>query len=310
MAAAAELRVLSTARADQFAVERLLGAGHSGMVVSARCTREELAVRRKRYAVKLLFNFTEDYSSLTSNSYENEWLLLSRVLPHRHIVRLWGQFVSSIPDSFVQLAPPIIASKATKKTVGGKQVRKKGQFLVLDYHPGTLQSMAGSVSSPQLLIKYSWQLLSAVEYLFTEYRVCHLDIKLSNILISEHGDLVLCDFGCAVQFSDGHFVLQWRRGEAAGGNKAHLSPEVLSAHYCCRSNGRGTIDYSKQPSFAVGVVLYELMTGEHPLPDYPLGWTTGTASELRFSYTVDDLPNLPKHYPHVGLLYGRATPSS
>ena len=296
--AADELRLLSTARADQFAVERLLGVGHSGMVVSARCTRDELADRGKRYAVKLLFNFTEDYSSLACNAYENEWLLLSRVLPHRHIVRLWGQFISTIPDSFLELAPPIIASQAARRAAGGKQARRKGQFLVLDYHPATLLTVAGSLSSPQLAIKYSWQLLSAVEYLYSDYRVCHLDIKLSNILLSEQGDqLVLCDFGCAVQFTDRHFILQWRRGEPVGGNKAHLSPEVLTAHHRCRSSGRGNIDYRKQPSFAVGVLLYELITGEHPLPDYPLGWTTAATGEV--SYTVEDISTLPGNYPRA-----------
>lgn len=291
-----ELLLLSSVTADDFVVDRLLGVGHSGMVVSARCRR---VGRDKLYAVKLLFNFTSDYSSVVSNSYENEWLLLSRVLPHQHIVRYWVQFISTIPDSFIQLAPPDISKQAYRSTAGGGRVRRKAQFLVLDYHPATLQvvlSRNTTLITPAQVLLYGHQLLTAVDYLYREYRMCHLDIKLSNLLVSSQGHLLLCDFGSAVQFTDERFHMQWRQGMSIGGNRAHLAPEVLSAHYQCRASdrGAGVIDYSKQPSFAVGVLLYEIATGEHPLPDYPLGWSVHGG---QVTYSPSDIPALPNCYP-------------
>lgn len=293
-----EHRVLSSAGANDFVVQSLLGVGQSGMVVAARCSCDGLPRPDKLYAVKLLFNFTHEYSSVISNSYENEWLLLSRLLPHNHIIRFWVQFISPIPDAFLRIAPPAVSQQAERRNSSGKCVRKKGQFLVLDYHPFTLQSRLSPGSPPLppfLLLTYAQQLLSALCYLQKEYRICHLDLKLSNVLLSEGGQLVLCDFGSAVQFADEGFGLRWHHGMSVGGNKAHLAPEVCSSHYRCRTNHKGSkvIGYSKQPSFAVGVLLYEMAVGEHPLPDYPLAWSQDGG---QVTFSVKDIPNLPPCY--------------
>ena len=290
-----EHRVLSSAVASDFVVQHLLGVGQSGMVVAARCRCQGLPHPNKLYAVKLLFNFTHEYSSVINNSYENEWLLLSRLLPQPHIIRLWAQFISPIPDSFLRLAPPEVSQQAKRRTSSGKWVEKKGQFLVLDYHPCTLQSRfypGAAPLSPLLLLSYAQQLLSAVRYLQEEYHICHLDLKLSNVLISEDERLVLCDFGSAIQFADEGCCMRWQHGMSVGGNRAHLAPEVCSSHYRCRTNPKENkvIDYSKQPSFAVGVLLYEMAVGEHPLPDYPLAWSRD-AGQVTFSKA--DISSLP-----------------
>ncbi len=48
-----------------------------------------------------------------------------------------------------------------------------------------------------------------------------------------------------------------------------------------------------RPSFAVGVLVHEVAVGEHPLPDYPLGYTADGV----ISYSADDLQSLPSFYP-------------
>ena len=82
-----ELSILNAARAADFEIQHLVGMGQNGMVVAATCSCRGLPNPGKLYAVKLLFNFTHEYSSVLRNTYENEWLVLSRLLPHENIVR-------------------------------------------------------------------------------------------------------------------------------------------------------------------------------------------------------------------------------
>ena len=82
-----ELSILNAAQAADFEIQHLVGMGQNGMVVAASCSCRGLPNPGKLYAVKLLFNFTHEYSSVLRNTYENEWLVLSRLLPHENIVR-------------------------------------------------------------------------------------------------------------------------------------------------------------------------------------------------------------------------------
>ncbi|CAI8050751.1 Serine/threonine-protein kinase PINK1, mitochondrial [Geodia barretti] len=293
-----ELTTLTSSSADDFAVLRPLGYGASGMVVAATCNRPGVPTPDKLYAVKLLYNFSHEYSSVVlNNSLENEWLVLSRLLPHPNIVRFWAQFVSPIPRSFRNLLPEELRPKSVYRDRSGVSRPRRGQFLVLDHHQKNLADWINQSSLPisyDITLKITEQVLHAVLYL-EKNRVRHLDIKPSNVLIQNGNRPVLCDFGCAVQFPDSSFVLEYSRGVHVGGNRAHLAPEVLtSAHRCRHEPSRHkTIDYSKQASFAVGVLVCEIATGDHPLPDYPLGFTSSGAVQ----YTARDIVPLPEFFP-------------
>ena len=293
----AELSALNTSKAGDFEIQRVLGAGQNGLVVSAKCTRTGLPDKRKLYAVKLLFNFTHEYTSVVRNAYENEWLILSRLLPHENMVRFWSQFISPIPETFSALLPDHVKKHATRRNKAGEIIRSKGQFLVLDYHPMDLEKWVGSYPAPmqfELLLTTVEQIMEAVIYLEKNF-ICHLDLKLSNFLVAENNRVVLCDFGCAVQFSDSSFNLPYSRGMLPGGNKAHLAPEILNTYHKLRRNptSRGVLNYTKQESFAVGVLVHELAMREHPLSEYPLGCTR---SELVL-YDSKEVPSLAGSYP-------------
>ena len=268
------------------------------MVVAATYNRPGVPTPDKLYAVKLLYNFSHEYSSVVlNNSLENEWLVLSRLLPHPNIVRFWAQFVSPIPRAFSTLLPQELRPKSVYRDHSGVSRSRKGQFLVLDHHEKNLTHWINEYSPPiayDLTLQMTEQVLGALLYL-EKNRVRHLDIKPSNVLIQNGNRPVLCDFGCAIQFPDSSFVLEYSRGVHVGGNRSHLAPEVLtSAHRCRHEPSRHkTIDYSKQASFAVGVLVSEIATGEHPLPDYPLGFTTSGAVR----YTSRDVIPLPDFYP-------------
>lgn len=110
-----ELSALNASKASDYDIHQVVGSGQNGLVVAARCRREGLPSPGKLYAVKLLFNFTHEYTSVVRNAYENEWLVLSRLLPHENIVRFWSQFISVIPDSFAKLLPPATREHCRRK---------------------------------------------------------------------------------------------------------------------------------------------------------------------------------------------------
>ncbi len=114
------------------------------------------------------------------------------------------------------------------------------------------------------------------------YGVVHRDIKPENILLDEDRNAYLADFGIA------QIVSTTREDDefSSMGSPAYAAPEQFS----------GGITSSQSDIYSLGVVLYEMLTGEHPFPD--LENLTGTQLiEMRSSVALPSLlqkrPDLP-----------------
>jgi serine/threonine protein kinase len=87
-----------------------------------------------------------------------------------------------------------------------------------------------------------------LEYLH-QHGIIHRDVKPSNILISTNGSVLLSDLGLAIP--SGTLTLN---DTGIAGTPAYMSPEQAVG---------GKVDASSDV-FSLGIVLYEMLTGQHP----------------------------------------------
>jgi len=127
-------------------------------------------------------------------------------------------------------------------------------FLVMEYAPNnTLLNLVycgGRISEPLAKLYFS-QLLSALDYLHTKWRIVHRDIKLENILLDANNNIRLIDFGLSNEFTTENPYLN-----SPCGSIYYAAPELLE----------------KKPYtiladiFSAGVALFVMVTQEIPFP--------------------------------------------
>lgn len=103
--------------------------------------------------------------------------------------------------------------------------------------------------------KYFHQLIDAVHY--CHHRgVYHRDLKPENLLLGEHGELKVTDFGFSAMRDYGCHLLSTNCG---------------SPHYCAPEvwNGSQTEGYDgrKNDAWSCGIILYVMVTGKQPFYD-------------------------------------------
>jgi serine/threonine protein kinase len=99
-------------------------------------------------------------------------------------------------------------------------------------------------------LEYIRQVLSALEYAHT-CGVIHRDIKPSNVMIGGDNKAKLLDFGLALNAPDPRITSP----RALVGSVLYISPEQISG---------GEVD-ARSDLYAIGVTLYELITGRLPI---------------------------------------------
>ncbi|HRU52696.1 MAG TPA: serine/threonine-protein kinase [Planctomycetota bacterium] len=118
-------------------------------------------------------------------------------------------------------------------------------------------------SSPSVyeIIHSLWQVAIALDYIHHQ-KIIHLDIKPSNVMIKENGEIVIIDFGIAYDATQiikkrirNRYIAYYRNISDYVGTLPYMAPEQITS--------QRSIDH-RTDIFALGVTLYEMLTLERP----------------------------------------------
>ena len=220
-------------------------------------------------AIKMHFNYGQ--STKTHMKLCVEAGILKEIPKHPNIIFLLHDFFSRPTQEMVSAC---IGDKGVHETmikefnaISGKNEYRTSLFLMYQRYSSNLQgwSLEKRKDCQMIdLIRICYEISCGVLHLWNHGFV-HRDLKLNNILIDDEGHILIIDFGMAVKLNSNGKVFV----DLPGGNQEHLAPEILN--YDFAKEGNIEVDYSKQPSFALGVLFHEIIMGSHPFVNYPSG---------------------------------------
>ncbi|MGM0218866.1 Stk1 family PASTA domain-containing Ser/Thr kinase [Enterococcus sp. AZ126] len=130
------------------------------------------------------------------------------------------------------------------------------------------------------------QILSAVS-LAHEHRIIHRDLKPQNILMDESGVVKITDFGIAIALTETSIT--------------QTNTMLGSVHYLSPEQARGSMATNQSDVYAVGIILYEMLTGNVPFD----GESAVTIALKHFQEEMPSVktfdPNIPQSLENVVL---------
>ena len=152
----------------------------------------------------------------------------------------------------LQILPVLSGPHVPRFVAAGDLLRLP--YLVMEYVPGqTLQHWLDQPERPDAAtVAQLGSAMALAAHSLHQQNCCHLDLKPGNVLIRPDGSAVLLDFGlsCHAHYPD----LLAEEMRKAVGSPAWIAPEQVVG---VRGDPRSDI-------FAIGVMLYEMATGELP----------------------------------------------
>ena len=162
-------------------------------------------------------------------------------------------------------------------------------YLVMEYVPGkTLKEyiIEHSPVSPERAVEIMKQLTSALAHAHHN-QIVHRDIKPQNILMDAEGNVKISDFGIAMALS----ATSYTQTNSVLGTVHYLSPE----------QARGGTANKKSDIYSLGIVMYELITG-----NLPFSGESAVSIALKHLQTEtpslrDAVPTLPQSLENIVL---------
>jgi len=157
-------------------------------------------------------------------------------------------------------------------------VTDKTPFLVMGYAPnGTLRQRhpKGTRLPLPTIIPYVRQIADALQYAHDK-KLVHRDIKPENMLLGQHNEVLLSDFGIAL-------ITQSSRNQSTQdivGTVSYMSPEQI------QGKPRAASD-----QYSLGIVVYEWLCGDHPFH--------GSFTELCTQHLFASPPSLTEKVPTI-----------
>ena len=204
------------------------------------------------YILKIVVN-----NSKEENASENEINLLKCLAPHPNIVQILSEFQSAVPPAFLDLFPEDIKSVVTENS-GQAQCFLLGDYASLgDY----LAQESKNLSVCQRLTLIA-DVIEIIRFLFHQ-DIIHQDMNLQNLLYDPAtGKVILSNFRWAIRLTT-EKEYEISPEEGIGGNTEHLAPEIRRVNTKALKS-KILVDYSKQPSFELGILAHEIYFGKQP----------------------------------------------
>lgn len=163
------------------------------------------------------------------------------------------------------------------------------QYLVMEYVKGMDLKRYIQTQYPipyAKIVDIMEQILSAVS-LAHEHRIIHRDLKPQNILMDESGVVKITDFGIAIALTETSIT--------------QTNTMLGSVHYLSPEQARGSMATNQSDVYAVGIILYEMLTGNVPFD----GESAVTIALKHFQEEIPSVkmvdPNIPQSLENVVL---------
>lgn len=133
-------------------------------------------------------------------------------------------------------------------------VDQSRMYMVMEWLDGRLLRQVLAKQAPfssQRAVQIALEILAALEHMHGR-RIVHRDLKPENIMVDARDHIKIIDFGIAA--AAGSRRLTFGRLSQVMGSPDYISPEMVK-------NRRGD---ARSDLYAVGVMLYEMLTGEAP----------------------------------------------
>ena len=130
------------------------------------------------------------------------------------------------------------------------------RYIVMEYVDGqTLKEMIRQQGyiAPDVAIRMTIRILAAVDHAHRN-GIVHRDIKPQNILVDAEGRVKVADFGIARLKTTQTTTIEDSKG----------APVMGSVHYFSPEQAKGELADEKSDLYSVGVVMYEMLTGQVP----------------------------------------------
>src|SRR5215472_13079055 len=151
-------------------------------------------------------------------------------------------------------------------------------FLVMAYAPGgTLRQRypKGTRLPLDTVVSYLNQAASALHYAH-DRKLIHRDVKPENMLLGQHDELLLSDFGIAMVTHSSRSLSTQKHA----GTIVYMAPEQI------RGKPRPASD-----QYALGIIAYEWLCGARPF--------NGTATEIAMQHLLEPPPSLCEQVPII-----------
>ena len=230
-----ELKAGAVLQQGKYRILSVLGQGGFGITYLAEQSLLGRKVAIKEFYMKELCNRDEDTSQVTVGS------VGSRELVERFRQKFFKEAcnIASLEHKHIV---PIIDIFEENGTV----------YYVMKYFSGGSLSFNSAIPE-DVALRYAKQLASALRFIHQK-RMMHLDIKPSNILLDDEGNVVLIDFGLAKQYDN-------------AGQQTSTTPVGISHGYApieqYRSGGVSAFSPATD-IYSLGATLYKLLTGTTP----------------------------------------------